>query len=109
MARRRRCGSRAGCRIDNVRWNFNGWGITGPVYIIALVIGFAINLFVIWAYSELITMFPREGQIYEFIKQAFDRGALKKWDLRIAAGAETSYWPSLGSCSPRRLPLGRPR
>lgn len=76
--------------------NFNGWGIAGPSYVIALFIGFGINLFVMWAYSELTTMFPREGQIYEFTKQAFDRGSLKRWGPTLAAGAGTSYWLIFG-------------
>lgn len=76
--------------------NFNGWGMAGPSYVIALAVGFAINLFVLWAYSELTTMFPKEGQIFEFTKQAFDRGTLKKWGPRLAAGAGTSYWLIFG-------------
>lgn len=76
--------------------NFNGWGIAGPSYIIALAVGFAINLFVLWAYSELATMYPREGQIFEFTKQAFDKGRLNGWGKRLAAGAGTSYWLIFG-------------
>ena len=76
--------------------NFNGWGTAGSAYIIAIAVGFAINLFVMWAYAELTTMFPKEGQIYEFTKQAFDRGSLKKWGTRLAAGAGTSYWLIFG-------------
>ena len=76
--------------------NFNGFGIAGPAYVIAILIGFALNLFVMWAYSELITTFPKDGQIYEFTKRAFDRGKYKKWGLLLAAGAGTSYWLIFG-------------
>lgn len=76
--------------------NFNGFGTAGPAYVIAIVIGFALNLFVMWAYAELTTMFPKSGQIYEFTKRAFDKGRFKKWGLLLAAGAGTSYWLIFG-------------
>lgn len=76
--------------------NFNGWGMAGPSYIIALFVGFAINLFVLWAYSELTTMYPGKGQIFEFTKQGFSRGRFSGWGKRLAAGAGTSYWLIFG-------------
>lgn len=76
--------------------NFNGWGTAGSAYIFAIGVGFAINLFVLWAYSELTTMFPKDGQIFEFTKQAFNTGRFSGWGRRLAAGAGTSYWLIFG-------------
>ena len=76
--------------------NFNGWGVAGSAYIFAIAVGFAINLFVLWAYSELATMFPKNGQIFEFTKQGFSKGRFSGWGRRLAAGAGTSYWLIFG-------------
>ncbi len=76
--------------------NFNGFGTAGPAYVIAILVGFALNLFVMWAYAELTTMFPKAGQIYEFTKRAFEDGRARKWGVLLAAGAGTSYWLIFG-------------
>ena len=76
--------------------NFNGWGVAGSAYIFAIAVGFAINLFVLWAYSELATMFPKNGQIFAFTKQGFSKGRFSGWGGRLAPGAGSSYLPSFG-------------
>ena len=75
--------------------DFNGYGIAGPAYILALFIGFLINLFVMFAYAELTTMFPKAGQIYEFTKQGFSSSS-RRTALLLATGIGTTYWLIFG-------------
>ncbi len=67
--------------------DFNGWGTAGPGYFVALLIGFFINLLVVFSFAELSTMFPKAGQIYEFTKDAFNRGKEV-----LGTGVGTTYW-----------------
>lgn len=75
--------------------DFNGYGSAGPAYILALAIGFIINIFVVFAYAELTTMFPKAGQIFEFTKQGFSDYSRKR-ALVLATGIGTTYWLIFG-------------
>lgn len=67
--------------------DLNGFGLAGPGFIVALFIGFLVNLFVVLSFSELALMFPKAGQIYEYSKNAFNRGKEV-----ISTGVGTTYW-----------------
>ena len=75
--------------------DFNGYGIAGPAYIIALIFGFALNLCVMVAYAELTTMFPKSGQVYEFTKKGFIKNN-RTLALLLATGIGTTYWAMFG-------------
>ncbi|GAB3327939.1 APC family permease [Haloplanus salinarum] len=58
-----------------------------------LLFGFVVNLFVMLAYAELATMFPKAGQIYEYTKQGFEN---HKTAIFLATGVGTAYWLIFG-------------
>ncbi|MFC6768210.1 APC family permease [Natrinema soli] len=70
-------------------------GQAGPAFAIALLLGFAVNLLAALAFTELTTMFPKAGQIYEYTKQAFSESNRKN-SLTLAAGIGTGYWLLFG-------------
>lgn len=70
-------------------------GQAGPAFTIALLLGFAVNLLAALAFTELTTMFPKAGQIYEYTKQAFSNGD-RRSALTLAAGIGTGYWLLFG-------------
>ncbi|ODR80398.1 hypothetical protein BG842_02295 [Haladaptatus sp. W1] len=70
-------------------------GEAGPAFVIALLIGCLINLFAALAFTEMTTMFPRAGQIYEYTKQAFAKHGSTR-SLTLAAGIGTGYWLLFG-------------
>jgi amino acid transporter len=75
--------------------DFNGYAIAGPAYVVSLFLGFLINLFVMFAYAELTTMFPKAGQIYEFTKRGFS-SSNRRTALLLATGIGTTYWLIFG-------------
>lgn len=70
-------------------------GQAGPAFAIALLLGFGVNLLAALAFTELTTMFPKAGQIYEYTKQAFSN-ADRRSSLTLAAGIGTGYWLLFG-------------
>lgn len=75
--------------------DFNGYGIAGPGYLVTLLFGLALNLFVAFAYAELTTVFSETGQVFDFTKRGFadwgDRRA-----MLLATGIGTTYWLVFG-------------
>lgn len=71
--------------------DLNGFGMAGPAFLISLLVGFALNLFVVLSFSELATMFPKAGQIYEYTKDAFQKGKEV-----LSTGIGTTYWAMMG-------------
>jgi amino acid transporter len=72
--------------------NFNGFGAAGPGYFLALLIGFTVNVLVMFAYFELATMFPKAGQIFEFTKRSFTN---KRTAIVLGVGTALAYWIAL--------------
>lgn len=69
----------------------NGFGTAGPAFIISLVVAFGVNLLVVLSFSELATMCPKAGQIYEYTKDAFTKGKNV-----LSTGIGTAYWGMMG-------------
>ncbi|MBF7082573.1 APC family permease [Desulfallas sp. Bu1-1] len=79
------------CASSTLVSNFNGFGIAGPAFIISLIIAFGLNLLVVLSFSELATMFPQAGGIYQYTKEAFTRGK-----AILSTGVGTTYWGMMG-------------
>ena len=71
--------------------DLNGFGLAGPGFAISLLIGFVVNLFVVFSFSELSTMFPKAGMLYEYTKDAFGKGKEV-----LSTGVGTTYWVMMG-------------
>lgn len=79
------------CASSTLVSNINGFGIAGPAFIISLLLAFLVNFLVVLSYAELATTFPKAGQIYEYTKEAFEKGK-----LILSTGAGTTYWGMMG-------------
>lgn len=79
------------CASSTLVSNFNGFGMAGPAFIISLIIAFALNLLVVLCFSELATMYPQAGGIYQYTKEAFTKGK-----AILSTGVGTTYWGMMG-------------
>ncbi|WP_248898227.1 APC family permease [Haloplanus halobius] len=75
--------------------DFNGYGIAGPGYLLTLLFGLTLNLFVAFAYAELTTIFSETGQVFDFTKRCFADWGSQPATL-LAAGIGTTYWLVFG-------------
>ncbi|WP_248897529.1 APC family permease [Haloplanus halobius] len=75
--------------------DFNGYGIAGPGYLVTLLFGFVLNILVVFSYSELLTIFPETGQIFDFTRRGYADSGKQKAFL-LATGMGTTYWLIFG-------------